>query len=123
MNKLKILFVCFIVLILPLKSYATVGPEDLPQDVYLEFGKTITVERGKLFKVLMPGRDYIPNGTINSGIKIINTSTTDGFSYLEGTFANAGIYLIKIGTVEGKLGYFIFNVINIDFITAEKVIL
>lgn len=123
MSRFKIFIIALVITILPITSYAEVTPADLPQEVILEFGKAITVERGKQFRVLIPGRDYIPNGTASSGVKIINTSSTDGFSYLEGTFANAGVYLIKIGTVEGKLGYFIFNVINIDTITAEVVVL
>lgn len=95
-----------------------IQPSDIPEEVNIEFGKVITVEKGKNFFVLVPGRDYIPNRSKdNTGkIEVINVNSTDGYIYLKGSFNDVGQYLIKI-----QNNYFLFNVIDIDNTNCEKI--
>lgn len=121
MKKFSILLSIIILLLAtPVVASDLINPEDLPEEVAIEFGKVVTVEKGKDYKVLIPGRDYIPNNSrsMDTGVSVENTNTTDGYIYLKGKFNNVGQYLIKI-----QKSYFLINVIEINEINTEKVTL
>lgn len=120
MKKVLILLVAMSISLFSMKVQADelITHEDLPQETKIEFGKTITVERGKDFRILIPGRDYLPNNSKakNANVTVENFITSDGYIYLKGKFDNIGQYLIEI---DGS--YFLFNVVEVDNAIIENV--